>query len=446
MVQPINYITEVVNPLDMALRGAAQGLQLQQQGLDIQEQRAQSARAAELHPFALQGAQANLDAIQGAEQRAAEMQPLAVQSAQQGIAMQGQQIQAMQQEQQAQQAQIQRQQDYQAAAARAAEGGVTHAELVDLTTQYPEMAEGLNEAFSALDEGRQRGAVETLGQAATLLNAGDSDGAIDFMLRYREAAERAGDENGVQAAEVMIQLTRASPEAALFSLGMSLQAMDPDTAQRVFDIAQGEGDDVPASFQALELRAEAAGLAPGTPEYQQFMIEGGAQNGMDLTVTPEGGIQLRQGSGAGQAPRQTVDQSQAAGFLLRAEQSAPILNELEEQGTRMGGQMLEAVPFSLGNLAQTEDRQRYQQARRDFINLTLRRESGAVISDAEFANADQQYFPQPGDGPAVIEQKRRNREAVIEGLRIAAGGSVSSATPGEGGPDDEVGIYLRNYD
>lgn len=33
--------------------------------------------------------------------------------------------------------------------------------------------------------------------------------------------------------------------------------------------------DAPAAFQTLDLRARAAGLEPGTPEYQQFMAEGG---------------------------------------------------------------------------------------------------------------------------------------------------------------------------
>jgi hypothetical protein len=37
-----------------------------------------------------------------------------------------------------------------------------------------------------------------------------------------------------------------------------------------------------------------------------------------------------------------------------------------------------------------------------------------VISEGEFTNAAQQYFPQPGDAPAVIEQKRRNRQRATE--------------------------------
>ena len=40
------------------------------------------------------------------------------------------------------------------------------------------------------------------------------------------------------------------------------------------------------------------------------------------------------------------------------------------------------------------DRQKFEQAQRDWINANLRKESGAVIADSEFENAAQQYFPQ----------------------------------------------------
>ena len=51
----------------------------------------------------------------------------------------------------------------------------------------------------------------------------------------------------------------------------------------------------------------------------------------------------------------------------------------------------------------------------------MRRESGAAIADSEFDSAEKQYFPVPGDSPAVITQKRRNRETVINSLRVASG-------------------------
>lgn len=86
------------------------------------------------------------------------------------------------------------------------------------------------------------------------------------------------------------------------------------------------------------------------------------------------------------------------------------------------------VPFmgrvsdsSAYNYLASTDRQKVMQAQRDFVNAVLRRESGAVISESEFANAQRQYFPQPGDSDEVIQQKAANRLNAIQGIMAAAG-------------------------
>lgn len=71
------------------------------------------------------------------------------------------------------------------------------------------------------------------------------------------------------------------------------------------------------------------------------------------------------------------------------------------------------------------------QAMRDFINATLRRESGATITPPEFDNAMKQYFPQIGDKPEVLAQKRANRATAIAGIAAAGypGGIAPNAQP-----------------
>lgn len=60
----------------------------------------------------------------------------------------------------------------------------------------------------------------------------------------------------------------------------------------------------------------------------------------------------------------------------------------------------------------SEDFKKYEQAKRNFINAILRKESGAAIGQDEFESADKQYFPQIGDNEAVIKQKAANRRQV----------------------------------
>jgi len=79
-----------------------------------------------------------------------------------------------------------------------------------------------------------------------------------------------------------------------------------------------------------------------------------------------------------------------------------------------------AIPGA-GNYMVSDQYQKYDQAQRDFINATLRRESGAVISPSEFDNAAKQYFPRPGDSKEVLAQKQQNRIEAIRGIGAGAG-------------------------
>lgn len=51
----------------------------------------------------------------------------------------------------------------------------------------------------------------------------------------------------------------------------------------------------------------------------------------------------------------------------------------------------------------------------------MRRESGAVISDTDYRDADLQYFPQPGDSTKILKQKSELRNIVFQAERAAIG-------------------------
>lgn len=131
----------------------------------------------------------------------------------------------------------------------------------------------------------------------------------------------------------------------------------------------------------------------------------------------------------------TESQGNATGFGLRAQKANDLLIGLENDGTFGKGSQLKqglgTVPLiggvleTLANKALPADQQKYEQAQRDFVNAVLRKESGANINKEEFENARKQYFPQIGDGPDVIEQKRKNRANSIQSLAIQAGAGAS---------------------
>ena len=121
-------------------------------------------------------------------------------------------------------------------------------------------------------------------------------------------------------------------------------------------------------------------------------------------------------------------QGKAAGFTDRMLQSEGILSGLngeggvQDQGTSALQTGLSAVP-GVGNYLTSANRQKFEQAKRDFINAQLRRESGAAISPTEFDSANKQYFPTPGDSAEVIQQKAANRRAAVEAMGREGGPS-----------------------
>lgn len=117
-----------------------------------------------------------------------------------------------------------------------------------------------------------------------------------------------------------------------------------------------------------------------------------------------------------------ANEFEAAGFAKRLEQSENIFNTLEEEGfdrSSSSAGIKSMIPgFLSGTLGLDVDQPRRQeQAERNFINATLRRESGAAISEGEFDNAEQQYFPRVGDTPNVLAQKKANRQQVLQSIK-----------------------------
>jgi hypothetical protein len=141
----------------------------------------------------------------------------------------------------------------------------------------------------------------------------------------------------------------------------------------------------------------------------------------------------------------TEGQAKAVAFASRMESADKVMAELSRKGvlTTIPGGMGNNVAGSAITAMSPAEQQQLMQAKRNFINAVLRRESGAVISADEFANAERQYFPQIGDSRPVIEQKARERRVAIEGMRA----DVPAARQGEvdrisGGKDtsDPLGI------
>ena len=296
--------------------------------------------------------------------------------------------------------------------------GVQGYDRASQQAKQQEVLAGRQDAMTALQSGG-----DTRGALARLIGVGDVQGAkaiADFAehqanrdFRISEAARNQGNADrsfGFQQQEANRTQGNTDRSFGLQQSTHNLAVRQADAAARGYEYREVEGPD----GNKILVRIEKA-----TGKVDQPPIAG-SENGQPSNPYAPGG-------------RQTDEQAKAALYARRMFQAERILRDkgVIDSATSVteqaGGAIANAphMPASGGRYLMSENFQKYDQAKRDFVNAVLRRESGAVISPDEFKNAERQYFPLPGDTQKVIEQKRQNREEAIRGIAGAAGRSYT---------------------
>ena len=169
----------------------------------------------------------------------------------------------------------------------------------------------------------------------------------------------------------------------------------------------------------VDLFANGGEPAPVAPVQPPAAVAPSQQPAPPQTPTPQrsGMIQLTE-------PKVTIDESKAAGFADRMNEAEALISKYSAAGGNVKDQFVsdnDWIPDAAENWLMSSDFQNFGQARRNFINAQLRRESGAVIGPEEFTNARKQYFPEPGDNDEVLKQKAQNRKTAIDAMVRDAG-------------------------
>lgn len=161
-----------------------------------------------------------------------------------------------------------------------------------------------------------------------------------------------------------------------------------------------------------------ADLAAGRINEEQYNIavQGMAPTGMSIETTPDGGIRLVQGAGVTQKPF-TEGQSKDVVFATRAAGALETLEPVADALTSLGERAAGADPTGIiRGAVQSENFQVAKAAGDEFLQAILRKDTGAAITAQEQELYGKTYLPQPGDGPAVLEQKRQARQRALSAL------------------------------
>ena len=124
----------------------------------------------------------------------------------------------------------------------------------------------------------------------------------------------------------------------------------------------------------------------------------------------------------------TQSQFVTGGYASRMVQAGAIFDEIEDEIVGMNPEMFKFQEWLDRPASQSQAVQSYMQAAKNWINASLRRESGAAIGEDEFKSARKQYLFVPGDTEQTKADKRANRELQQRNF-IAEAGSAYEAPP-----------------
>lgn len=183
--------------------------------------------------------------------------------------------------------------------------------------------------------------------------------------------------------------------------------------------------------QIASNKIDLARLAQSDRHFQISQDQGKVPSG--YRPGPNGSLEFIPGGPADpRAGKPTDTERVAAGYFDRMANAEKLMQPLESSGGKpgfresmlsglgpMGETAANALPQIMGG--RSPERQQYRQAQEDWVRAKLRKESGAVIADAEMDREIRTYFPQIGDDPKVVAQKAKARQVAMNAMRTGAG-------------------------
>lgn len=256
----------------------------------------------------------------------------------------------------------------------------------------------------------------------------------DFIAFKKELAAAgakgpfAGTGMDPQVANILL---RGDPASSEYAYAYAIATQTP-----IRFVPNENGEQVPVYItlppsipKPVSGQAQQQGGMPPTPPLSApdgGPIGAGTPGAAPPGVAPSGALNVGQpipGTGKPASDAQNL----SAGFLGRMIGASKRLDQIG--AFKPGWWETKAAEWLPGSTGQSQTLEVYRQAMADWVTANLRKESGAVLGKDEIKDEIIKYFPQPGNGPAVIEAKRRSRAAAEAGMRLSAGPAARNIPP-----------------
>ena len=322
-MDPINYILDVKNPIEEAIKGYTMGRNdiAQRQELQIQQQNATMAQKAfEDQQLALK------------EQRAVAEKEKAKAAAYQ--------------------------QDLMVLRDAAANGTLTAEMQNAFNLKYASNQAEIKTAFDAMSEPKRQEQTAFGINLVTSLLSGNSDAAVTMLNERIVAAENSGDAEEAAKLRANLKIIEMDPYAAAISIGSAMTAADaikPDVWKSILDSTQPK---TPEEYRpATPQEAAAYGAVAGQVNIKTGKFEAiNPQIGLSVTTNPDGTTTFTQGPGVGGADVRKPGQNYVYGTDAAGRQVAqPIAGTPEAlQVTETAGKLDAAIEVGNNMLATIE--------------------------------------------------------------------------------------------
>ena len=194
MVQPINYMLDVQNPVQTAMTGLTQGMQIGQ---------------------------------------------------------------FMQAKEQAEREAIQKQQMQQELSAFASKPNKTHDDYANIMARFPSLSEDFKRSYDVLDTGRQQSSFKTASRAYSAAAGGRVDIAKSILENEALGYENAGDKATADQMRNLAKMADQNPNGFLTSTGLFLASANPDKFKEALG-ALGENQMVPEEISLKKAQTDKA--------------------------------------------------------------------------------------------------------------------------------------------------------------------------------------------
>lgn len=205
------------------------------------------------------------------------------------------------------------------------------------------------------------------------------------------------------------QLAKMNQE---MQLQLAQAPVDLDLKKAQVDALRAKPAVTPTDDQRELQQINAERKAAGKPEVTMEEYQASKKNGTGLNVTLPDGTVISQGN----MPKLTEGQSKDVVFVTRASGALPTLDSLDEKLTSFGENLAGKMPY--GEFLQSEDYQKADTAGKEFLAAILRKDTGAAVTPSELVTYGQVYLPQPGNPPAVLEQKKAARARAVKAIAM----------------------------